>query len=183
MKNQQVIVLVVGPDMCGKTQIAKALAVKLGATYYKASNEHKRFLGDQNSFLNELRFADPARLDIIKQSGVSIVFDRGFPCEFVYSQYFGRTTDTAVLLELDRQYAELGAVIVFATRMSFDGISDDLDDRIGPEQLKYISSLYDTFIQATRCSVLKLYVDDEDLVRELTDIEWFMKGVKEDEQK
>lgn len=172
--SEQKIVILCGPDRCGKTQIAKALSQRLGAIYYKASGEHGNFLGKQDKFINELCYADPARLDLIKQSGMSIVFDRGFPCEYAYSRYFGRETDKSVLYWLDDEYSRLGAVIVFATRLSFAGIQDDLDPTIDSTQLNKISACYDAFMLRTKCRHLKLFVDDENLERELDEIDEFM---------
>src|SRR5690349_8240574 len=58
------VVYVVGPDMCGKTEISRALARKLALPYYKASSEHGAFLKKQERFINDIRYACPARLDL-----------------------------------------------------------------------------------------------------------------------
>lgn len=169
-ENKQLILLCGGPDRCGKTNILEALERKLRISKFKASGEHENFLSSQDQFLNELRYADPRIADFLFQTGVSVLMDRGYMCEFVYSQFFGRETDYSTLRKLDIQYARMNAVILICTRKSFDGIQDDLDPKLDGTALQEISNLYDTFIEWTKCRVIKLFVDDEDLEREVTEI-------------
>lgn len=164
------ILFLVGPDMTGKTNIAKELSKRLNIPYYKASSEHHSFLKKQDRFIHDIRYACPARLDLLKQIGGGIVFDRGYPCQWVYSKFFERDCDDEAVFWLDDQYSTLGAKIIFCTRHSFANISDDLDPNLDETSLKKISSLYDEFNKLTKCDVLKLFVDDENLKRELKDI-------------
>ncbi len=174
--NTKPIIFMVGPDMCGKTQIAKELSTRLNVPYYKAAAEHGAFLSKkQKRFIDDIRHACPARLDLLKQVNTGVVYDRGYPCEYVYSRFFDRKSDDKAVFWLDEQYAALSAVIVITTRKSFVGIKDDLDDSIGPEQLEKLSLLYDEFASKSKCRILKLFVDDENLDKELADIEKFMK--------
>lgn len=180
MKN---VVFVCGPDRTGKTEITKSLSSFLGVPRYKASTEHNGFLSNQERFLNDIRYSCPARLDLLKQLNSGVVYDRGYPCEWVYSRFFKRQTDDGAIKWLDSQYAELGAVIVITARRSFKGIVDDLNDSICEPELNELSSLYNDFASVTSCRVLKLYVDDENLQREISDIVNFlnsneMRGIK-----
>lgn len=160
----------VGPDMCGKTNIIAELSNRTGIKPFKASSEHRAFLGSQKSFLNDLLYADPRVCDFIKQMGVSVLFDRAFPCEYAYSKHFGRKTDIRMLKRVDEMYADLGTKIVVCTRNSFEGIQDDLDAEIDEWALKKISSHYMDFLSWTKCKSMILYVDDENLDREIEEI-------------
>ena len=52
---QQVIMLV-GPDRCGKTEIAKELSKRTGIPRFKASTEHDTYLNGLSGFLNQLLY-------------------------------------------------------------------------------------------------------------------------------
>lgn len=176
----QKLVIMVGPDMVGKTEISKELSRRLAVPYYKATSEHTSFLSSRVSkndqFLNQLRFADPRVLDVLRQTGHSMVFDRGFPCEYAYSRVLDRETDLTMLKHLDEAYAKLGAVVVFCHRSSYEGINDDLDPTIGQEQLDKLHAAYEDFSGWTKCKLLKLNVDDENLNREVNEIIEFMRN-------
>lgn len=169
MKRKPVVVIV-GCDMTGKSHIAKELAIRLGVPYYKASAEHTSFLTKQDRFLNDIRYADPARFDLLRQLNIGVVFDRGFPCEWVYSRFFERPSDDRAVFAMDEAYANIGTLIVVTARKSYKGIKDDLDERIDEAALRQLEQLYDEFMCKTTCSVMKLFVDDEDLDREVNDI-------------
>jgi hypothetical protein len=170
------IVIICGADRTGKTEIAKALAVRLNVPYYKAANEKANFLSEQGRFLNELRYADPARLDLLSQIGSGLIFDRGFPCERVYSWLYCRETDEMMLDRLDQRFAELGTIVIHTTRASFAGYQDEDDPKLTSDVLATISQLYEKYLASLRCRHMTLYVDDNDLCRELYDITSFISG-------
>jgi ATP-dependent Lon protease len=174
---QQVIIQLVGPDMTGKTEIAKALAERLDIPYFKASSEHQTYLKGKNLFIEQLRHADPRMADFLKQSGYDVVFDRGYPCEYVYSRVMGRETDKDAIFHVDRAYAKLGTKIVVTYRESYDGIVDDIDKRIDQGILEQLEQAYRGFAELTACEIMFLPVDDEDLDREVDDIIlWLQKS-------
>lgn len=164
--------------MCGKTQIAKELSKRLNIPYFKSSNEHSSFLASRASkselFLNQLLYADPRAFDLVKQTGQSVVMDRGFPCEWVYSTVFKRKTDKEFILHMDSLWASLGAKIIFCWRSSYDGIVDDLDPTLSGYLLQDIHDEYVNFLKLTKCEVIQLCVDDEDLEREINDLMCFL---------
>lgn len=175
---RQRIVFFVGPDMCGKTEISRALSRMTDIPYFKASSEHDAFLSSRVSkrelFLSQLKYADPRVMDLLKQTHQSVLFDRGYPCEFAYSKVFERETDTKMLKHLDEQWASLDARIVLCCRSSYEGITDDLDPTVKGETLQQIHDAYMDFASWTKCKLLKLNVDDEDLQRELDDVHYFI---------
>jgi len=166
----QRIIIVVGPDMTGKTQIAKALADRLGIAYFKASSEHQTYLTEPDLFLNQLTYADPRTVDILRQTGLSLVMDRGYPCEWVYSMVLGRKTDVEMIYHMDKHYASLGARIVVCYRESYKGIVDDIDPTLSGDKLERLDHAYKRFVTHSKCETMLLDVDDEDLKREIEDI-------------
>lgn len=170
----QRIVFLVGPDRCGKTEIGKELSRQSGIPYFKASSEHDTFLScrvtKREAFLNQMRYADPRVFDVLKQTGHSIIFDRGFPCEWVYSKVLGRETDQQIIKHMDEMWASQGSLVVICQRSTYAGISDDLDPNIDSKVLSNLHDAYAEFASWSRCQILKLSVDDENLGREVSEI-------------
>lgn len=170
----QVVLLCGGPDCCGKTNILREIERLTGIPYYKARNEHRNFVSSQEHFINELRYSDPKMVDFLYQTGVSVLVDRAYMCEFSYAQFFDRATDMRMLRKLDDEYARLGAKILICTRKSFVGIKDDLNPKLDEHALQRLSVLYQNFVKWTKCQTYTLYVDDEDLNREVNEISQFV---------
>jgi hypothetical protein len=176
--NKQQLVLFCGPDMCGKTEISRELSRVTGIPYFKATSEHTSFLSSRVSkndqFLNQLRFADSRVYDLLRQTCHSVIFDRGFPCEFAYSNVFDRETDLTMIKHMDEAYASLGAHVVLCHRSTYSGIVDDLDPTINESYLNKLQDAYFDFARWTKCKLLKLNVDDENLDREIDEVLRFM---------
>ena len=170
-EDKQQIIIFVGPDRCGKSEISKQLSLCTGIPYFKASSEHSTFLKKSpDDFMKQLQYADPRVIDLLKQTGHSVIMDRGFPCEFAYSAVLNRQTDQAAILDIDRAYAKLGATLVFCHRSSYEGIKDDLDPSIDEGKLQQLHHMYETFFNMSKCKVVMLNVDDEDINREIVEI-------------
>ena len=178
MTAKQRLVFFVGPDMCGKTEISREVSQKLGIPYFKATSEHTSFLSSRVSkndqFMNQLRFADPRVYDLLRQTGHSVVFDRGFPCEYAYSRVLARETDMKMVHHMDEAWASLGACVILCHRSSYTGIVDDLDPSIEVNMLTKLHAAYWEFASWTKCRLLKLNVDDENLDREANEIITFI---------
>lgn len=173
---KQRIVFVVGPDMCGKTEISQALSEAMSIPRFKASSEHDTYLNHQDRFLQQLRIIEPRMLDFLKQTGHSVVFDRGYPCEWAYSHVLKRETDMKVLNDVDAAMSLMDAHIVVCRRSSYKGIVDDLDPTTKEERLQQLDNAYVDFSRWTKCRTLLLNVDDEDLKREVDEICAWTKG-------
>ena len=175
--SEQLIVAICGADMCGKTEIAKELACKTGTPYFKASTEHSDFLKHPERFVQSLRFSDTRMVDMFTQCGYSMILDRCWACEFVYSQALSRPTDMKMLYEVDRAFAKLDTIVVIAQRSNYDNIVDDIDpQRLFGSKLQEIHDLYEKFAEWTACSVLRINVDDENLTREVAEITDYLAG-------
>lgn len=168
--SKQKIVILCGPDRCGKTNIIEELSRRTKIPTFKAKVQREFFVGDRKNFLPFLRYGETTILDMVEQLGSSVLFDRLWPCEWVYSRCFGRETDDNVVAKLDARYAALNALIVVCHRSSYAGIEDDDDPSVKQVTLEKLDALYHDFAKQakTRCEFLN--VDDEDLEREITQI-------------
>lgn len=202
---QRVIVLC-GPDRCGKTEIASALSQRLQIPVYKSTLEHHTMNYEKASsehfsstaswfthsypesghkfsrpflmmskFVDQLQLADPRIADVIHQTKASIIFDRSWPCEWVYSKVFDRETSIDTIKFLEMMYASMDVRVIICVRSTYEGKADDLDDRIDSKTLQKIHDTYMEFASWTRCKHFILNVDDEDLNREVNDIMAFLE--------
>lgn len=167
---KQSVIVICGPDMTGKSQITAELSRRTGIPSFKASTEHDTFLSKQELFALQLRHADTRMVDFLKQTGHSVIFDRSFPCEFVYSRVLNRQTDCVALAKVDIAMAALGARVIVCHRSSYDGIVDDLDPSITGDKLRALDTEYKNFVKWTKCKTMMLNVDDEDLEREVNEV-------------
>jgi hypothetical protein len=175
MDTKQQILIFDGPDMCGKTEIAHYISRERKIPYFKAASETGTFLHNQSKFLTQLQVADPRMLDFLKQTKHSVIFDRAYPSEWVYSRFFGRTTDDDMLTRLDMEYSILKAKLIICRRSSYEGIVDNLNASIDADKLVDLDELYMQFADWTDLDTLILNVDDEDILREADDIHEFLR--------
>jgi len=172
MKNH-VLLACEGVDMTGKTQIAAELSRRTGVPVFKNSGEWFTDLRDPSYFKNLLVYGATFLADFMQQTGVSVIMDRNYASEWVYSRHFGRETDSEVLRKIDEKFAASGGKIVICRRKSYNGIRDDLHDYIDSDTLTRLDSLYEEFTSWTSCPTLTVWVDDENLEREVKEIaEW-----------
>jgi hypothetical protein len=167
----QKIIIFCGADMTGKTEISMALSKKLNIPYFKASTEKNNFKKSPEFFINEMRYADPRMTDMLKQTKISLIMDRGFPCEWVYSRAFDRKSDNIATLKSDKEFSKLGAKIIICYRNCYDGLIDpDRPDLLLPHKLLEINNLYYKFTEISNCETFCLNVEDENIDRELNEI-------------
>jgi chloramphenicol 3-O-phosphotransferase len=172
-----------GPDMVGKTSIARALSAKTGTPYFKRSGETDAFARSpdpQTFFYNTLVYAGTFLADFLEQVRPAVIMDRSYPSERVYATVYGRETDEALHETLDQTYHRAGAGFVLCLRHSYEGLVDpDSGDRIRPDLMEVTHRLYEAWARWTRCPVLVLYTDDQDLPGQLAKIEQFMKECRQ----
>lgn len=153
---EQKVVIMEGPDGCGKTEIGNSLARQLGIPYFRMGTQHDNW--------RKGRFRDALELDqtylcsFLEQTRHSVVIDRAWPSEWVYSEVFGRETNRELLFDLDVRYAQMGAHIVIPLRRDYSKVRPD--ELVTVEDLKKIHVGYLRFIETTRCNVTAIYVDD-----------------------
>lgn len=169
-KNVRVMCSIEGPDMCGKSEIARELANQLSAAYFKNSGEWGPDLRSSDYFENLLLYGGTLMTDLLCQIRPHVVLDRYYPSEFVYSSVFGRKTNMQVLEKIDRSFAAAGGKHVICRRKSYEGINDDLHSYVDSEMLRQLDVKYSDFTDWTKCPVMTLWVDDENLGREINEI-------------
>lgn len=167
----QRIIIFDGPDMCGKTNMAKALSKFTGIKYFKNELEHTYFDSPNTSyFRNAAKYIDSYMSHFLKTTRLSVIFDRAWPSEYCYPRVFGRRRSMKTLKELDKRWSQLNTFIIIPVRSSYEGIVDDRHPTITQEKLEHLDSMYREFAEWTQCKTLLLNVDDEDLCRELLEI-------------
>jgi hypothetical protein len=157
--NKQNILCIEGVDRIGKTSLIKELSNYINVPSYKAKNEQLDFVSSQDKFLQHLYWSDTRQLDLLEQIEFSIIFDRAYPSEWVYSRFYNRKTDDEQLFKNDARYAALGTNIVFCYRNSYEGLQDDLDPNLTSENLQKIHNLYEEFFKLTKCKVTRICLD------------------------
>jgi hypothetical protein len=160
--------------MCGKTSIAKELSFQTDIPYFKAVSEHETYLEEQNEFLMQLKYADPRTLDFLAQTGHSVIFDRAYPSERVYSELLNRRTDNYALVELDLGYGDLDARLIICVRSTYEGIVDDIDPKLNTAKLKEIDRLYRAFAKWTCLKTLILDTTSENLAEQISVVREFL---------
>lgn len=171
-----VLLALEGVDMTGKTNIAAELSNRLSVPVFKNTGEWKTDLRSPEYFKNLLVYGGTFLIDFIHQTRPNAILDRYYPSEWVYSRFFSRETDNEILRKIDEKFAEAGGKIIICRRKSYDGIQDDLHSYIDSETLKGLDKLYGEFTEWTKCPVLTLWVDDEDLEREVREIRGWMNA-------
>lgn len=167
----QKVIIFEGPDRTGKSNIAQELSRRLFIPYFKNKDEVKNFLDPKDYYVNVLRYADPYFISYLKQTGNSVIIDRHYPSEWVYSTVFGRKTDMEALRRTDEAMAELGVKLVICWRSSYaNREDDDFPGVITEEKLQAIHDGYVKFREWTKCESIWLNVDDENLNREVEDV-------------
>ena len=170
---KQRIIIFDGPDMCGKTEMAHEISKMTDVPYFKNKNEWTFFENDTSYFKNALTYGDPYFASYLEQTGASVIMDRWYPSEWVYSQVFNRPTNLDALTQVDELAASLGAVVIIPYRTSYDGLVDQFES-VTPTKMAEIEMFYRAFAAWTKCEVLWLNVDDEDLERETSQILEFL---------
>jgi thymidylate kinase len=165
------VVLFDGSDKVGKTEMARELSKRLNIPYFKNESEWNAFSNDPSYFKNALRYGDPYFYNFLKKTGTSVILDRSYPSEWVYSNVYNRSTDVEALNHVDSLAASMGVKIIIPYRTSYEGLHDDMHD-IDAKQMQKISDTYADFIKWTRCDTLHMCIDAED-------IDWEMKTILE----
>ena len=163
--------------MCGKTEMANELSRLIKVPYFKNENEWKFFESDPNYFRNALSYGDTYFYSYLQQTNSSVILDRSYPSEWVYSKAFLRVTDDIALKAIDSLAAQSHAKIIIPFRTSYVGIEDRFSS-ITPERLNQIDKLYREFAEWTLCETMLLNVDSENLDDEMSEILKFITGEK-----
>lgn len=165
----------VGPDMTGKSNIATALSKDIGVPMFKNTNEWTTDLKSPEYFLNLLRYGGPFLMDFIGQTNVSVILDRYYPCEYVYSIAMGRDTDIETIRYLDKKFSKMNGKFIVCLKQDYSKLKDDkYPDDLSTEKMIELHHLYLDFLSWTNCDTLILETDDMDLENQLIKIKNFL---------
>lgn len=151
----QRVYILEGPDGTGKTEVGKALSEYLNIPYFRMASQHENWRNGQ--FLTALRFDQTYLVSFLEQTGTSVIIDRAYPSEFVYSGVYERETDPDLLGRIDEQFANLGTVIVNLLKYDYEGSRPD--EVVKPDELVKLHEMYKAFQRWTACDVIEMYVD------------------------
>jgi thymidylate kinase len=162
------IIIFEGPDLCGKTEIGKALSKELKMSYFKNTAEHNSFREDsftQSAFiesnylfslLNQINFPDNG-----------IILDRHMPSEYVYSKVYNRKTNFDLIWETDNKFANLNTTIIYCFKTKYKDFNDEV---ISFDKIEKIKEMYEDYFSKTKIKVIRLNTTDENLEREIKEI-------------
>lgn len=154
--SKQRIIIFDSPDGTGKSNIAKALSHRIGVPYFKMNTEHENWR--RGKFKEALEFDQTYLLQLLKQTGHSVIIDRAYPAEWVYSKAFQRQTNEKLLVTLDTEFAALGTNIIIPLRHDY---SNNREDELVPNSaLQTIHNYYVEFSKWTHCVPVQIYVDE-----------------------
>lgn len=165
--SRQTICIFDSPDNTGKTPISTEVSRITGIPRFKNEDEHKYFLTDPSYFQHALQYVDTYFFKYLKVSGASVILDRAWPSEWVYSRALGRSTDHMTLDWLDRFSASMGTKIVIPYRTDYSNM-EDYD--VIRDRIVEIDRLYVEFAKWTHCETLRINVDErrtQDYVNEV----------------
>mgnify|MGYP001573055098 CR=1 FL=1 len=170
MLKDKIRIIICGPDLVGKTNIAAELSRVSGVPVYKSGREHKLF-NEKDAQYNVLKWGVYEVLRLVEVCDLSIIFDRSFTCEYVYSKVYKRNSDDGLVREYDRWWDSLDGKIVFLDKPKMDG----KDELINPEKYDEIRTRYEDYKKITQCKHLTIDTSDYDIYKQVNTIIEFVK--------
>lgn len=163
------IVIFDGADGCGKTNMALELSKLTNIPYFKNVDEHKYFINNNSYFINAITYVDTyftSYLESAKEA--SIILDRSWPSEWIYSKVFKRPTNDSILNSLDLRHSKLGTKIIIPFKTELKKIVDKY--KIINDNINNLMTMSIEFSKWTKCDCLLLNTNDENLDKEMEEI-------------
>ena len=152
------LIIFQGHDMVGKTNIANALSKVINIPLFKFTKQH-----DKNpNFLSILRYTAECQIQICEQTNYPIIFDRFVGSQYAYSKFNNRKTDIQKIFDLDYRASKLNGVIIYCYKDKEFYKDDDLQ-LYTINDYDLLKKYYDQFLQKSKCRIIKLCTNNEDL--------------------
>lgn len=163
---KQTIIILIGHDTSGKSHISKALSEKLNLPIWKMATP-KKFWDP----IIAQRYSQEVITQMCEQLKNSVIFDRGFPCDWMYAKLFNRHYDFEKALETDVRFSKMNTLIVLCYKNKINQQYDEEDkDFVNIEDYDKMTQLYLTFLQNSLCKHITINTSDENLEEQLETI-------------
>ena len=163
-------VILEGCDKVGKTNIAAALSNVLDISVYKSGRENKLF-HEKDGQYNVLKYGVYEQLQMVSALNLSVIFDRLFPSEWVYSKVYHRNSDDTLVLSYDSWWNEIDGKIIFLDKPEMDGE----DELISQDKYQEIRALYEDYKKLTVCKHITIDTSDYNLDKQVYTIMEFLQ--------
>jgi len=170
-KNQQIIIIE-GTDKSGKSSIANILHKKMNIPCFKNLNEKEMII--ENDFDIEFKYVPEFLINILTQTGLSIILDRSYPSQYVYSLYYNRRFNSKKLWRIDKLFSYLNAKIIICIKNN----NLEKDEFIKIKDRNNLNKLFKRFYKKTKCNCLILNTTNENIEQQMKKIENFIRNNK-----
>lgn len=168
-----------GPDRCGKTTLSKRLADDYNLAYWRNDDADELLRNNPDAWKSVLQFyysKIPMFAKMLASVNKGLILDRNYISEWVYSQVFDRDTDRGIIGKLEGEYSDMGAVIIYCYKDTYEDFDDEFIKR---SQIDEIRALYCEYFQThAQMPVLYLNTTDENLYTQLGIIAEFLEENK-----
>jgi thymidylate kinase len=163
---RQTIIILEGHDKSGKSTIAEALSKRISLPIFKMSRP--KYFWDPLSFQT---YATESITQMLEQTGVSVILDRSFPSDYMYSTLFIRPYDYERGKKTDERFATMNALIVYCYKNKSSYLEDPEDASfISTKDYDKMKTIYSSFLRSSRTRSIEINTSDEDLEKQLTTI-------------
>lgn len=160
---KQTIVIFEGHDKAGKTTIANALAKELDLTVFKVTRD--KYFWDPVSYQT---YATEAITQIIEKTGLSVILDRSFASDHMYSKLFKRPYNYSKGYETADRFGKLDALIVLCYKDKISYLDDPEDAAfISTADYDKMTEIYLEFLGEIDCRYIIINTSDHDLDKQL----------------
>lgn len=168
MNINQKIIIFSGHDYSGKTTIAKALSKEIGIPYFKDEATLRKFKEGNRfvEYLNDQNYI----IQFLEQTKYSVIIDRAYESEWVYSQIFNRKQNMVLLHAIDYLFFLLGTKIIVCEK----DLREYEDEVIAIKKIAAIKKKYREFCRWSRCKCLRINTSDENLTSQIKIIKEFV---------
>ena len=153
MRKQPLVLILEGVDRAGKTTIGYELSRLLKIPIYKGSSPHNLSL----PFYMETEISQTIFHDFLYKTKYSIILDRAYPSEYVYSTVYKRKTNRKMLHKLDIKFRDLNTVLIYV-HADYNVLKSRFttERKVRTSKIRSIANEYDKFLESTKLRVIRV---------------------------